>query len=57
MQETIKKKFEKCTLIVISHRIRTIADSDTIAVLENGACKEIGNQSACSVMNTHCSEN
>ena len=42
IQETIKNKFENCTLLVIAHRIRTIIQSDKIIVVDSGKCKEYG---------------
>ena len=42
MQEVVRTNFMDCTLIVIAHRLRSIIDSDKIAVIENGECREIG---------------
>ena len=42
IQEVMKTKFSQCTRIVIAHRLRTIIDSDRIAVIEDGSCKEVG---------------
>ena len=42
IQETIKSRFEGCTLLVIAHRIRTIIESDRIIVVDKGICKEYG---------------
>lgn len=42
IQRIIKEQFLNSTLIVIAHRILTAADSDKIAVMENGSCVEFG---------------
>ena len=42
MNDVIRDKFSGCTLIVIAHRLRTIINSEKIAVIENGECKETG---------------
>jgi ATP-binding cassette subfamily C (CFTR/MRP) protein 4 len=42
MQETVKGKFEGCTMMIIAHRIRTIVESDRIIVMDKGMCVEFG---------------
>ena len=42
MQEVVNREFRDCTLIVIAHRLRTIIDSNKIAVIEKGECREVG---------------
>ena len=42
IQETVKNKFNECTLLIIAHRIRTIIESDRIIVIDAGVCKEYG---------------
>ena len=42
IQETVKTKFEGCTLLIIAHRLRTVIDSDKILVVDQGMCKEFG---------------
>ncbi|OMJ90037.1 hypothetical protein SteCoe_7719 [Stentor coeruleus] len=40
IQETIKNKFEGCTLLVIAHRIRTVIKSDRVMIVDKGMCVE-----------------
>ncbi|KAF5273607.1 hypothetical protein FQR65_LT04606 [Abscondita terminalis] len=40
IQETIRKKFSKCTVLTIAHRLETILDSDRILVLDAGEIVE-----------------
>ncbi|CAD8078629.1 unnamed protein product [Paramecium primaurelia] len=42
IQNTIKEKFNDCTIITIAHRLNTIADYDKILVLEEGKVLECG---------------
>ncbi|OMJ74362.1 hypothetical protein SteCoe_26717 [Stentor coeruleus] len=42
IQETVKIKFNECTLLIIAHRLRTVIDSDRIIVVDKGSCKEFG---------------
>ena len=42
IQETVKTKFQGCTLLIIAHRLRTVIDSDKILVVDKGMCKEFG---------------
>ena len=35
-QETIRTKFQGCTVITIAHRLNTVIDYDRILVLEDG---------------------
>ena len=40
IQETIRSKFDRCTVITIAHRIDTILDYDRVLVLEGGEVVE-----------------
>lgn len=40
IQRTLKERFQKCTVLVIAHRLATVIDSDRIAVMSQGACAE-----------------
>lgn len=36
IQETIRKKFSDCTVIIVAHRLNTIIDSDRVLVMDSG---------------------
>ncbi|XP_047457991.1 ATP-binding cassette sub-family C member 4-like [Mugil cephalus] len=40
IQQTIRDKFQKCTVLTIAHRLNTIIDSDRILVLDAGRIQE-----------------
>ncbi|KAF5269302.1 hypothetical protein FQR65_LT02603 [Abscondita terminalis] len=40
IQETIRKKFSKCTVLTVAHRLQTVIDSDRILVLDDGEIVE-----------------
>ena len=40
IQVTIRKVFQKCTVLTIAHRLHTIIDSDRVIVLDNGTLAE-----------------
>ena len=42
IQECIKTKFAKTTVITIAHRLNTIADYDKVIVMDQGRIAEIG---------------
>lgn len=40
IQQTIRRKFEKCTVLTIAHRLNTIMDSDRVMVIDAGIIRE-----------------
>lgn len=40
IQETIRSKFQSCTVLTIAHRLNTIMDSDRVMVLDEGRLVE-----------------
>ncbi|KAL6991629.1 Multidrug resistance-associated protein 1 [Sarracenia purpurea var. burkii] len=40
IQQTIRKEFKSCTMLIIAHRLNTIMDSDRILVLDAGQVTE-----------------
>uniref|UniRef100_A0A1Y1MN15 ABC transporter domain-containing protein n=1 Tax=Photinus pyralis TaxID=7054 RepID=A0A1Y1MN15_PHOPY len=40
IQETIRDKFSKCTVLTIAHRLNTIMDSDKVLVVDAGVAVE-----------------
>ncbi|KAL5283207.1 ABCC4.2 family protein [Megaselia abdita] len=42
IQETIRTKFEKCTVLTIAHRLHTVIDCDRIIVMDAGMIVEVG---------------
>ena len=45
LQESISKLIENKTVLVIAHRMRTIANADKIVVLDKGKVTEVGTPS------------
>lgn len=42
VQEMIRTRFQNTTLLTIAHRLQTIMDYDTIIVMDDGHCVELG---------------
>ena len=42
IQRSIREHFSECTLIVIAHRLQTVADFDKVVVLAEGRVAEVG---------------
>lgn len=42
IQETIRQKFDDCTVITIAHRLNTIMDNDKVMVVDEGDIVEYG---------------
>ncbi|XP_014206367.1 multidrug resistance-associated protein 4-like [Copidosoma floridanum] len=42
IQGTIRKRFAKCTVLTVAHRLNTIIDSDRIIVMDSGSVAEFG---------------
>lgn len=41
IQDAIRKKFSKCTVLVVAHRLNTIIDSDRVLVMDAGKAIEL----------------
>lgn len=42
MQKIVREEFGDCTIVTVAHRLDTIADSDMVAVLNEGRLVEFG---------------
>ena len=42
VQQTVRRVFRGATVLTVAHRLNTIADSDTIMVLDKGKVCELG---------------
>jgi len=42
IQKTIRKEFQRCTILTIAHRLNTILDYDKIVVMRDGYVMEVG---------------
>ncbi len=40
IQQTLRSKFAKCTVITVAHRLRTVVDCDRVLVLAHGQVME-----------------
>lgn len=40
IQQTIREKFAKCTVLTVAHRLHTIIDSDRVLVMDFGHAAE-----------------
>lgn len=40
IQQTIREKFAKCTVLTVAHRLHTIIDSDRVLVMDFGQAAE-----------------
>jgi len=46
MQAVIRSEFSHCTIITIAHRLDSLLDFDTVAVMDMGELIEVGNPRA-----------
>ena len=40
LQDTVRRAFKSCTVLIVAHRLHTIVDCDKILVLDAGNVKE-----------------
>lgn len=42
IEETIRREFKDCTVLLVAHRLKSIMRTDLIIVMEEGKCVESG---------------
>ena len=56
IQETVKTKFQGCTLLINAHRLRTVIDSDKILVVDKGMSRNLEHMLSFLIMKNACLE-
>ena len=47
IQETVRERFTESTVLIIAHRLNTVADADLLLVLDGGRLAEVRARAAC----------